>query len=78
MPFCHNRGLIMSVMAWGWILAAAGVAAVVVLWRRNVVLSNKLYDVGMASVKSSSEFRSAALDFKIALDDVKKELIRRW
>lgn len=69
--------LITTLIEQGWILAAAFAIAVVVLWRRNVVLSNKLYDVGMASVKSSSEFRSAALDFKIALDDVKKELIRR-
>ncbi len=58
-------------------MAAAFAVISVVLWRRNIVLSDKLYDVGMASVKSSTEFRTAAVDFKNTLANVEKELIRR-
>ncbi len=71
------ENLIAFLIEQGWILAAAFSVISVVLWRRNIVLSDKLYDVGMASVKSSTEFRSAAVDFKNALANVEKELIRR-
>lgn len=66
------KALVDAGAPWG-LLCAILLLGILVLWRRNVQLTDKLYELGMSMTKANAKARSAIY---LLRDDV-KELIRK-
>lgn len=65
------EGLIKAGAPWG-ILCAALMYTAIHLWRRCVVLSDKLFELGMAQVKASTEVHQTLEAVKDDLEAIRK------
>lgn len=65
------EGLIKSGAPWG-ILCAALMYTAIHLWRRCVVLSDKLFELGMAQVKTSTEVHKTLETVKDDLEAIRR------
>jgi len=65
------KGLLESGAPWG-LLCAVLLAAVVVLWRRGVQLSDKLYDLATNQVKTNAETASALAEARRELETLRR------
>lgn len=62
------KGLLESGAPWG-LLCAVLLAAVVVLWRRSITLSDKLYNLALMQVQKDEQLQAA---LQRLLEDVKE------
>jgi ligand-binding sensor domain-containing protein len=65
-------GLMKSGAPWG-ILCSVLLALVVALWKRTVTLSDKLYDLGMKQIESTSHFREEMRQVQRELDELRRK-----